>query len=123
MSDQQTNDLEEVKYELDELFKIADNLKHWVLFELILTIGSFVYILHLINNVYKLDFISADNWLPVMSLIVLVRAILLFRVWYSSSATAMHMGDTVKSKMTYNYPFYSCDACHVDSLEDRYNLR
>jgi len=84
MSDQQTKDIESgAEGALDELFKIADSVKHWVLFELILTIGGFVYIIHLIYNVFN----SADNWLPVMSLIVLFRAILLFRVWYSTSPT------------------------------------
>ena len=99
MSDQQTEDIEgSVEGALDELFNIADRVKHWVLFELILTIAGFVYIIHLINNVFK----SADNWLPVMSLIVLVRAILLFRVWYSTSPTAKLKAETVKSEMTYN---------------------
>jgi len=64
-----------------KLWKIdkEKSLKYWILFELICTLAGLLYIIESVQD----SIVAFEGVIIVATVIILLRSILLFRLWYS----------------------------------------
>ena len=77
--------------------KMVQSLNHWALFESLCTLCLVVYLFDVLS-----DFTSGGEVLLGTALMLIVRTVLLFILWYSTSPTAKLKADTIKSRITYD---------------------
>ena len=68
--------------------KMLKALNHWVLFELTLSIGGVFYLFYYLGKYWDIV-VRTIPWVYVVAILLLiVRAIILYRLWYSTNPTA-----------------------------------